>query len=174
MSEITYYCPNCWREISPKVRVCPHCRTQLDERAQDSFVDKLLGALNHPIPARAAFAARVLGQQREARAVEPLLHALEIDDEGEVQEAAVRALGEIGDARAVPALDRILNDSRALVFVRVAAAEALGKIGTPESAAALRTAARAESHAVARAAREALRFLESVGLKQDGRPETQR
>jgi HEAT repeat protein len=168
VSSITYYCPNCWRELSANVRVCPNCHTRLDKRAEDSFVDKLIGALNHPVPAKAAFAARVLGERRETRAVEFLLRTLETDREPELQEAAIRALGEIGDARSVPVIAGILNDSHRYLSLRVAAAGALAKIGTPEAIVALQTAQRAGSRAVARAAREAFESLGTFGMTEHG------
>jgi HEAT repeat protein len=138
----------------------------LDERAADSFVDKLIGALNHPVPAKAAFAARLLGERRERRALAPLLRVLASNAEPELQEAVVYALGEIGDAQAALPVINILNNSHAWLRARLAAADALAKIGTPEAIAALKKAQRADSDAVARAAWAAIEFSETVGIKE--------
>ena len=65
-----------------------------------------------------------------------------------MQRNACVALGNVGDARAVPALRRALTGPSALV--RGHAAWALGRIGGPEAEAALREALPAEADPVAR------------------------
>ena len=125
MSEITFYCPNCWREIPPHASVCAFCQTHLDERANDSFVEKLLAALNHPVPAKAAFAAYLLGELRERNALEALLEIARERGEPERREAAIIALGKLGDARAMEALTKIAADEASYARERVAAENAL-------------------------------------------------
>jgi len=69
-------------------------------------------------------AARILGEIGDQRAVDPLIDALE--DENEIwiiRELAAMALGEIGDPRAINPLIDALKDEESLV--RTAAAEAL-------------------------------------------------
>jgi len=68
----------------------------------------------------------VLGRERDARSVEPLIARLK-GQNSDVQQAAARALGEIGDARAVEPLIARLEDQDS--DVRRAAAGALGQIG---------------------------------------------
>jgi HEAT repeat protein len=65
--------------------------------------------------------------------VEPLLFVLFNDPDTAVRTDAVRALGEIGDARAVDFLLTALND----IDVRPMAVEALGKIGERRAVPAL-------------------------------------
>ena len=77
------------------------------------------------------FAARVLGEIGDERAVEPLIEALSYDEGGwhdyEVHVAAAEALGNIGDKRAVEPLIKVLSDAG--WKVREVAAEALKKLG---------------------------------------------
>ncbi len=125
MSEITYYCPNCWQEISPRASVCAFCQTRLDERANDSFGEKLRAALHHPVPAKAAFAAYLLGELRERNALDALLNIARERGEPERREAAIIALGKLGDARAIEALSNIAADETSFARERVAAENAL-------------------------------------------------
>ena len=67
-----------------------------------------------------------LGRIRQPRALEALIGLLQ-DGNNEVSAAAARALGEIGDARAVGPLCSILSD----YFNGRAAADALGMLGAP-------------------------------------------
>ena len=71
-------------------------------------------------------AAQKLIRSGNARAVGPLVHALE-DDDSDVQVAAAEALGRIGDKQAVEPLATALKDDWDRVIA--AAAEALGRIG---------------------------------------------
>lgn len=125
MSELTYYCPNCWQENPPRASVCAFCQTRLDERANDSFVEKLRAALHHPVPAKAAFAAYLLGELRERNALDALLNIARERGEPERREAAIIALGKLGDARAVEALMKITADDASYARERVAAENAL-------------------------------------------------
>jgi HEAT repeat protein len=76
----------------------------------------------------ASKAAHVLGDIRDARAVEPLVEALD-DSSDEVRQAAAKALGDIGDDRAVEPLTQALDDRYR--GVRDCASYALHKIRKP-------------------------------------------
>jgi len=76
-------------------------------------------------------AARMLGEQGDPDAVEPLIDVLINDKNGSVRLYAARALGELGDIRATrPLIDALVNDRN--VDVRVRAARALGRLGGEE------------------------------------------
>jgi HEAT repeat protein len=66
---------------------------------------------------------------RAKRNIEGLLEALEYRKDDSVRGAAIKALGEIGDSRAVEPLIAVLRDGHG--SVRDAAAVALGEIGAP-------------------------------------------
>jgi HEAT repeat protein len=93
--------------------------------------------------------ARRLGWHGDARAVEPLVELLTRSTAIEPKASAARALGELGDDRAVVTLAAALDDWRtddtyagawAYAPVRHCAARALRAIGTPTALAALRDA----------------------------------
>jgi HEAT repeat protein len=66
-----------------------------------------------------------LGYTNDQRAVEPLIQALQDDDES-MRRGAAESLGKLGDPRAVQPLIAALHDKDE--FVRDAAAEALERI----------------------------------------------
>jgi HEAT repeat protein len=79
----------------------------------------------------------------------PTLVQASTDQDAEVRQAIVAALGELGDARAIPPLlDRLAHDSAAPV--RAEAAFRLGKIGTADLVEPLRQAATNDSDAQVR------------------------
>jgi len=155
----TYYCPRCWEEIPPGTAVCPYCHVSIESRAGEAFSDKLINALRHPVPSKAALAAQILGRLGNPRAVEPLLEVFARTRDPEVQEAAIHALGELGDPRAIALLSRVLEESSMFITLRVAAAEALGKIGSGQAIEVLQDLAKRDGRAVSHAARAALAAL---------------
>ncbi len=138
--------------------VCPCCQQPISANAQEEFFDKLVDALRHPVPSKAAFAAQVLGKLADPRGVEPLLHVFERTRDPETQEAAVRALGQLKDPRAVSRLAQILHDPNTFITLRIAAANALGEIGDQAAVTALQGAAKRDDSA-GRQARTVLGFL---------------
>jgi HEAT repeat protein len=74
----------------------------------DAAVARLLKALDHYDPAVRAGAARVVGRLRVKSAGDGLLKAVN-DSKAEVRYAAIRALGEIRDERAIQALSEQLS-----------------------------------------------------------------
>ncbi len=160
MSEkVTFYCPRCWEEIPPGTAVCPYCRASIEGSTEEAFLDKLIDALRHPVPSKAALAAQILGQLGDPRGVEPLLDIFDRTRDPEIQEAAIRALGELGDPRAIALFARVLEESDRFITLRVAAAEALGRIGGDQAIEALQGVAKRDDRSVSRAARAALAEL---------------
>lgn len=147
------YCTNCWAENEEGRDTCVKCGASLTND-DGTYVEKLLKALQHPIPSTAVNAALVLGRRREGSAVEPLIMVLESRDEVGVMASAAEALGEIGDPKAVPALARLLV--RSYLEVRLKAVQALAKIGSEESMKVIERALRDPNLVVRRAAQEAL------------------
>jgi HEAT repeat protein len=88
-----------------------------------------------------------------APAVEPLIAALQ-DEKDAVRQAAVKVLGEIGDARVVEGLLTRLEDESWIV--RGSAAEALGRIGDARAVEGLLTQLEDEDEGVRGSAAEAL------------------
>jgi HEAT repeat protein len=85
------------------------------------------------------------------------------DADDELVASAARALGQLGDARATPALIELVRGDRPW-FVRVAAAAALGALEDPAGARALVEQLDAEEWDLRNAAARALVALRSAGL----------
>lgn len=96
-------------------------------------VPVLIEALTHQEWLVRLHAVEALGKTRSPDAVEPLLHLLFNDRDSSLREDAVRALGEIGDARAVEFLLMVLKEPG----LRPLAADALGRIGDQRAVPAL-------------------------------------
>jgi HEAT repeat protein len=93
----------------------------------------LLEALEHHEWLVRLHAVEALGKMRAAGAVDPLLRVMYNDRDTAVRTDAARALGEIGDPRAVDFLLMALSD----MDLRIVVVEALGKIGDRRAVPAL-------------------------------------
>ncbi len=132
-SALHYFCPVCWAETAPDTRVCPHCGADMEavQRSRD-FGEKLIAALDHPEPETRARAALILGLRGEARGVEPLMRVVCRSEDASLVEAAIAALGRIGDPRCRRVLEA--TASRGTVRVRLAARRVLAALETsPEN-----------------------------------------
>ena len=98
--------------------------TALAEIGDPAF-PSLLEALKHSEWLVRLHAVEALGKSRSAEAVEPLLWALFNDHDQAIREDVVRALGQLGDGRAVEFLVTVMKESS----LRTLAVEALGRIG---------------------------------------------
>lgn len=135
------YCPACWAENLYEAAVCAACGVSLHETGK-AFADRLIDALGHPEPTRAALAAEILGRLREERAVAALLARLaRKPDSMDVTTAMARTLGLIGVQQAVPGLAAVLLDGERPLPARLAAAEALIATGGASAQQALAAAA---------------------------------
>jgi HEAT repeat protein len=91
----------------------------------EAALSSLLSALTHVEWVVRLHAVEALGKTRSAEAVAPLLSVLFNDRDRAVREDVVRALGQIGDARAVEFLVTAMKEPG----LRPLAVEALGQIG---------------------------------------------
>ncbi len=113
----------------------------------------LIRSLRDGSPKARFWAARILGEIRDARAVRSLGDAL-LDADADVRSASAWALGQVGERATAPLLDPLLRDP--VWYVRAHAAESLGKLGEPRYAAALGEALRDRSWWVRRNALDGL------------------
>lgn len=161
------YCPHCWAEVDWEATVCASCGASLEEQDED-FVDKLIAALRHPEPTRAGLAVHILGERlHEPRAVAPLIALLDQDGDPYVLASAAEALGQLGDPRAVPVLRRALHDPTRYLVIRVAAAQALARIGGQAAAEALNTVPAEALGPVEAVVQQALKDLEERQTRQE-------
>lgn len=119
---LTYFCPSCWKEVGTG-STCPRCGADLRDFAGETYEQKLIRALRHSEPTVPVRAARILGNLGALAAVTSLLEIAESASDPYIQEAAVEALGQIGDRRAISCLDRLAHEGA--VRVRAAASRAL-------------------------------------------------
>lgn len=119
---LTRFCPSCWSEIGAEP-VCPVCGTDVRDLAGESYEEKLLRALYHPEPTVPVRAATILGEIGSKAAVEPLIELAATSSDLYLQEAAVVALGRIGDPRALPLINQLAREGA--LRVRIAANQAL-------------------------------------------------
>jgi HEAT repeat protein len=91
----------------------------------NAALPSLLAALKHPEWLVRLHAVEALGKSRSADAVEPLLWVLFNDQDQAIREDVVRALGQLGDARALEFLVTVMKEPG----LRPLAVDALGRIG---------------------------------------------
>lgn len=97
------------------MKTCPYCGAHLAAEDAKPFTEKLRSALRHPEPETAARAAWILGEREETSLLGDLIRLLETSRDGSLAEAAAEALGKIGDAGALPALERAAVSGSVLV-----------------------------------------------------------
>ena len=129
MAPLTYFCIHCWTIVDAATKLCPACGLPIEDGATD-IVDKYIAALRHPAPETRLRAAWMLGEMRERRAVPALLDLVSARGRGDVYllTAAIRSLGAIGAAEAVPVLSTLLADESAPFMAQHAAEDALRHI----------------------------------------------
>lgn len=92
---MTYFCPVCWKEMPAETTVCPSCGADLLTFSSQPMEDKLLAALNHPVPENRRLAIQVLGETKSERAVPALKAMLESEEDIYVLIDALKALAAI-------------------------------------------------------------------------------
>ena len=113
----------------------------------------LIRTLREGTPKARFWAARILGEIKDARATRSLGDAL-TDKDADVRSAAVWALGMIADRASAALVEPLLQDS--VWYVRAHAAEALGRIGDPNAVQPLAEALKDRSWWVRKNALDAL------------------
>ncbi len=113
----------------------------------------LIRSLREGTPKARFWAARILGEIRDARAARSLGDAL-TDTEDDVRSASVWALGMVADRASAGMVEPLLRDP--VWYVRAHAAEALGRIGDPNAIPAIAEALRDRSWWVRKNALDAL------------------
>ncbi|HWQ03616.1 MAG TPA: HEAT repeat domain-containing protein [Candidatus Nitrosotenuis sp.] len=128
---MTFFCPGCWSEVASADSRCSKCGADLATADAHSFGEKLRAALHHPEPQTAVRAAWILGERREAAAVPDLVQMLQTAADPFLTEAAAEALGKIGEASCLPALQRAARAGT--VHVRNASKQAIERTRRQEA-----------------------------------------
>lgn len=143
-------------------QLCPECKVTADTEPE-TYVEKLLETVLSKETSRAGMAVDVLTKWlHEPRAIVPLLMLLERKNDMYSLVIGARGLGWLGNAEAVPVLKKLLLNESQPYVARVAAVEALGRIGGEESIHALNLAKASQRPSVAEAAIRALEGLHKV------------
>jgi HEAT repeat protein len=122
---LTYFCTQCWKEISESAKLCPHCGADQRKLGREPFVTKLIRALGHPEPETPTRAAYLLGELRAKEAVPELMQLIALSQHPQLRAAAIRALGKI-DSALLSEISALWRSSELSVFERAALGEALG------------------------------------------------
>ena len=93
---LTYFCPNCWRELNAQTRMCPYCGYDLAVYEQLPFEQKLLRAVSHPVQDNCIVAIQSLGRMRSEAAVPVFAKVLRTEESFYVIREIARALAQIG------------------------------------------------------------------------------
>ncbi len=99
----------------------------LGESKSPSAIPELIAALKSKDGNARRLAASALGKIKNTQAIQPLLDLLAKETKPQVRQYAVKALGDIGDARATDLLERIANDETEQYYTRDSAKVALSK-----------------------------------------------
>lgn len=65
----TFFCPNCWHEIEYGSQHCQECGYDISQDNQNSYEEKLIAALSHPVHESRLIAAQVLGELHSIKAL---------------------------------------------------------------------------------------------------------
>lgn len=134
---------------------------QANARAVEPLLDLIA---DHDTPGDDRWrAAMTLGLIRDARAMEPLIVALEGDPLSEVRDLAGWALGSIGGARAVERLEHVAITPTALEQVSYVAALALCRADRARAQTAFGTASNHDHEQIRRIARSAIAVMQWNG-----------
>lgn len=127
---MTSRCPRCGAPVSACDRICRRCGHDIDrECEQAGHLAKLIRALRHPEPTTPIRAAWILGRIGIAEALPALINVAEHGPDVFIREAAIEALGHLGDPRAAPVLRALRREGS--ILIRKAAIRALATLGAP-------------------------------------------
>jgi HEAT repeat protein len=102
------FCTECWHETDSSQHTCPRCGADLAVNPH-SYEEKLISALDHPLPAARVRACWLIGLNDIQSAAVKLMSVVEGDPDLFVRRAAVQALGKIHAQAAVPLLQSLVG-----------------------------------------------------------------
>ena len=104
---LTYFCPQCWRELDAQATVCPYCGYDLAAYEQLPFEQKLLRAVRHPVQDNRIVAIQSLGRMRSEAAVVVFASVLASEESFFVIREIAFALAQIGNEQSRELLERL-------------------------------------------------------------------
>ncbi len=98
---MTFYCPECWKEINEVEETCPFCNADILKYEGMDYEKKLINALRHTEPETVLRAVYIIGRLKSEKAVKPLITLFEKTDSTFLKIAILNTLREIGIPKAV-------------------------------------------------------------------------
>jgi HEAT repeat protein len=113
---ITYYCPNCWQEISEQDEICPFCGYPLEDYSRLPLEEKLLMSLRHPALDSRMMAVQILGNLGSTRAL-PQFEIILSDPETDIYllREVIQALSRIQHPKSADLLQKVMTHSSPLI-----------------------------------------------------------
>jgi hypothetical protein len=108
------FCPKCWNEITKSPTICRKCGASVNVDSQE-YERQLLDLIPRGTSTKRAEICLLLGQQKRRSAVSHLISIVDQDPEPVVCIAALRALGEIGDASAIHEIEIVAMNKKSPV-----------------------------------------------------------
>jgi hypothetical protein len=118
-----WFCFHCYARNPRATGPCQRCCNPIEPPHQVTYDERLIWALDHPLPGTAITAARVLGLRRPAAAADPLRDAVTRQRDPYLAAEALRSLVAIEGIDANRALLRELSANGPLVLRLVARAQ---------------------------------------------------
>ena len=156
------FCSNCRAENLLGAAVCERCGAPLSETESNSFDQKLIQALQQPIPEMRDMAAILLGQRGNRQALPVLLSRLREETDISTLNAIIQALAQLEDCEAVSSLAKRLAQPHTLevALAIVDALATLAQMGCWEALNVLK----APPHVSERVAKEIAARLANLNL----------
>jgi HEAT repeat protein len=112
---ITFFCPQCWKEIKGDYKICPRCGAVITEHEKKGFEEKLINALNHPERETVQRAVWILGRLKSIESVKPLLSLFEHTDDPYIKAEILDTLDQIETPQAVGFILRSFDSEISIV-----------------------------------------------------------
>ncbi|MBE7546737.1 hypothetical protein KsCSTR_07810 [Candidatus Kuenenia stuttgartiensis] len=93
---MTFYCPECWKEINAVEETCPFCNADILKYEGMDYEKKLINALRHTEPETVLRAVYIVGRLKSEKAVKPLITLFKKTDSTFLKIAILNTLWEIG------------------------------------------------------------------------------
>ncbi|MCX8125440.1 MAG: HEAT repeat domain-containing protein [Spirochaetes bacterium] len=112
---MVYFCFNCFKQISRDAPLCPFCGADIQKYTTNSFEEKLIHALHHPLPDIVGIAITVLGKIKSKKAVKPLKGLFHSTSDPYIQREILDALFAIGTKDALRFVTMMLAHENVIV-----------------------------------------------------------
>ena len=93
---VTWYCPVCWHHSGEQLKVFPGCGHSLMSHEFETYEEKLMQALTHPVREQRMIAIETLGNIRYLPAVPEFELIVRNEEDAYVVREVIRALRKIG------------------------------------------------------------------------------